>query len=80
MSIAFANLRETDFLLIMQHYITAKGTYETFSLPASVFAGMANYGDVIPSGFSWRYASAPSVDWVMPGIGNVSVDLLAVPN
>ena len=80
LSVGFENLLEDKFLLITAHYLVAKGSYETFSLPASVFAGMNDFGSVTPPGFTWRYASAPSVNWVAPGIGNVSVSFLAVSN
>ena len=76
----FSNLRENVIAQITDHFVAAKGSFETFGLPAEVFAGMSNYGSVTPSGFSWRYGEAPSVDWVAPGIGNVSVSLLAVPD
>lgn len=79
LSMAFSNLRESDLVKITDHHLLAKGSYDTFSLPREVFDGMTNYGKVTPSGFVWRYAAAPSVEWVAPGIGNVSVSLLAVP-
>jgi hypothetical protein len=80
LSMTFSNLKESDLVQVTDHHLLAKGSYDSFSLPAAVFAGMSNYGKVTPSGFVWRYASAPVVDWVAPGIGNVSVDLLAIPN
>lgn len=80
LSMTFSNLRENVIAQITDHFFAAKGSFETFGLPAEVFAGMSSYGGVTPSGFSWRYGGAPSVDWVAPGIGNVSVSLLAVPN
>lgn len=78
LSLTFQNLLEADALLITAHYATAQGTYETFALPANTFAGMTNYGSVTPSGFSWRYAAPPAVEWIAPGIATVSVSLLAV--
>lgn len=74
----FRNRMEAVLLQITAHYALAKGVYEVFDLPADVLAGMGNYGSVTPSGFKWRYAGPPSVDWVAPGIGNASVSLLAV--
>ena len=80
LSMSFSNLLENELLKITDHYLKAQGTYDTFALPSSTYAGMTNFGSVTPASFSWRYASAPSVDWVSPGIGNVSVSLVAVPN
>jgi len=78
LSMNFSNIKENVVLQITNHFSVAKGSYETFSLPSAVFAGMTSYGSVTPSGLVWRYASSPSVDWVAPGIGNVSVNLVAV--
>ena len=79
LSLGFQNIQESVFLLIMDHYIAAKGSYDTFALPAEVFAGMQSSSKVTSSGFTWRYASAPTVTWVKAGIGNVSVQLSSVP-
>lgn len=78
LSLGFQNLLEAAFLQITNHYAVARGSYEVFSLPAGIFAGMSSYGTVTPSNNLWRYADAPTVDWTAPGIGNVSVRLLAV--
>lgn len=80
LSLGFDNLLESELVKITDHYLKAKGSYESFSLPLAVHAGMTGYSRVTPANFVWRYASAPSVSWVSPGIGNVSVSLLAVPN
>jgi len=56
----------------------AKGTYEAFDLPDELFAGMTDYAGVTPTDYKWRYASAPTVEWTAPGIGNASVTLLAI--
>ena len=80
LSIGFDNLLEAEFLQVTAHYAAAKGSYETFALPPSIFAGIANYASLTPAAFVWRYSSAPSVEWVAPGIGNVSVSFVAVPS
>ena len=78
LSLVFQNLLEATFLQITSHYATAKGTYEAFDLPDALFAGMTAYDSVTPTDYKWRYASAPTVEWTAPGIGNASVTLLAV--
>ena len=78
LQMSFNNLKEVVALSITDHYVKAKGTFETFALPAAVFAGMTDYGKVTPEGHTWRYASAPSIDWVSPGIANVGVSFVAV--
>ena len=78
LQMSFKNLQEVVALTITDHYVKAKGTFEAFALPAAVFAGMTDYGKVTPEGQTWRYAAAPSIDWVSPGIANVSVSLVAI--
>ena len=77
--LGFQNLLEATGKLITDHYATAEGSFETFSLPADIFAGMSSYSYINASGTTWRYASAPTVSYVAPGIQSISVDLLAVP-
>jgi hypothetical protein len=78
LTLRFQNIVENTFLLFTDHFALAQGTYEVFSLSANTYAGLANFSSVTPSGYLWRYASAPSVEWVSSGIGNVSVTLTAV--
>ena len=79
LSMTFENLPESELVKITDHYLKAKGSYDSFSLPSAVHAGMTGHSRVTPADSVWRYASAPSVSWVSPGIGNVSVGLLSVP-
>ena len=78
LQMSFQNLTEAIALSVIDHFSKAKGTFETFALPAAVFAGMTDYGKVTPSGQVWRYASSPSVTWVSPGIANIQVSLVAI--
>ena len=78
LELVFENLKEADIKQITDHFTLAKGVYEVFSLPASVFAGMTTYAQVTPSGQFWRYAAPPVIEWVGPGIGSLSVQLVAV--
>ena len=78
LQMSFQNLQEVVVLSITDHFVKAKGTFETFALPAAVFAGMTDYSKVTPDGQVWRYAAAPSVRWVSPGIANVTVSLVAI--
>jgi hypothetical protein len=78
LQLGFRNLTEAQFLQITNHFSIAQTTYEVFDLPAEVFAGMISYSGVTPTGYKWRYAGAPSIEWTAPGIGNASVSLIAV--
>lgn len=79
LQLTFSNLLEATANQITDHYLLARGTFELFDLPAAVYAGMSSYSNIKPAGSLWRYASAPSVDFVAPGVQNVTVSLLAVP-
>ena len=79
LSLSFSNLTEAVGKQITDHYATAQGSFETFALPAEVFAGMSGYDYITPAGTTWRYAGPPSVSYVAPGIQSVSVELLAIP-
>jgi hypothetical protein len=76
----FANLLESDAKLITDHFATAKGVFEVFFLPSSVYDGLAVYNNIQPSGTSWRYVGPPSVSYPAPGVVTVSVQLTAVLN
>jgi len=76
LSLTFSNVSETNALAFNTHYIAVKGSFDTFALPAAVFAGMTT---AFPFGTNkWRYEGRPSVVAVKPGIYNVSVSLVAV--
>ena len=79
LALTFSNLLEADILRLTDHYVTAKGTFNVFGIKAETLAGMSNTGGVTPNGQKWRYAGPPQIDWVSPGIGNISVSLVAVP-
>jgi hypothetical protein len=79
LSLTFANLLEADANLIVAHYNGQLGGFMAFEAPAEVFAGWGS-GQISskPAGNRWRYAGAPNMAFVAPGIVTVTVDLLAV--
>lgn len=77
--LGFQNLRESVGKQITDHYATAQGSYETFSLPSDIFVGMTSYSYITATQTTWRYANPPSVTYVAPGIQSISVDLASVP-
>lgn len=79
LSLSFQNLKEEIGKQITDHFALAQGTFETFQLPAEIYAGMSSYSYVTPNTTTWRYTAKPSVTYVAPGIQTVSVDLTAVP-
>lgn len=78
LSLQFGNIREGVALQLTSHYQGQRGSFDTFSLPTAVFAGMSDASSVTPAGQVWRYAAPPVIEWHSPGIATVSVELLAV--
>lgn len=78
LNLVFNNLREAVAKQIITHYQAQQSTFELFTLSASVWAGMdSDY--MTPVGQQWRYAGAPTMEFVAPGIASVSVSLDSVP-
>ena len=79
LSLTFENLLDADANLIVTHYNGQLGGFMAFEAPAEVFAGWGS-GQISskPAGNRWRYAGAPNMAFVAPGIVTVTVDLLAV--
>jgi hypothetical protein len=74
LSLTYAVLEEANVWLVVNHHQLAAGT-EAFALPTAVFAGMST----TPGGV-WRYAGAPTVTWLSPGLASVQVDLVQALN
>lgn len=78
LSLTYQNVTEAVGKSITDHYATVETTFESFTLPASVFAGMASYSYTNASGNEWRYASPPQVVYGSPDVQTVTVELLGV--
>ena len=77
-SLSFSNLQEAAVKQITDHWYSRQGTALSFTLPAAVWAGWAQYSSAITLGQTWRYTAQPRVEAASPGIMNVSVELLAL--
>lgn len=78
LNLEFGTVPEASALAVADHFAAMRGGFYTFTLPASVFAGMTDSSTVRPAGTSWRYAGSPTIEWLMPGWASVSVSLVAV--
>ena len=84
MSLTYQNLSDANAELFIEHFRSVKGTYQTFVLDAAAQAGWAgdpknlskDSGDSTPN--AWRYAQAPQLESIKPGVSSVTVDLIAV--
>lgn len=76
----YDNITDTNANLFLTHFDEVKGTFQTFSVPAAVRSGWgANSTALDVSGANaWRYAEAPQVTAVRPGVSSVQVKLIGV--
>jgi len=78
LTLAFTNVPEADGKLITDHFEAVSGVFESFTVPAQVFAGMNSYSYTLASGNEWRYAGPPNVVYDPPGYQTVTVELIGV--
>lgn len=85
LDLTFKNIPDTtdvDFRStehILDHYDGAEGTFSSFSIPNSVFAGMeeAVSGYIqAPADIKWRYAKPPEVQSVQSSLSTVTVSFI----
>jgi|TARA_Y100000033_G_scaffold27152_1_gene25797 hypothetical protein len=73
LSLSFSHLTEANMVLIKDHYIARKGTFEIFYLPSVI------WGDYTTSpvglDYAWRYSEAPQIEDVSFDRFTVSVEL-----
>ena len=84
LSLSYENLKDNEAQLFVDHYRAVLGTYMQFLLNASgnnnAKGGWEGDSNSLgkPQGTYWRYASAPTLRQVGPGVTSVNVDLVAV--
>lgn len=84
LQLSYQNVTDATADLFVLHYIEVKGVYTTFDLGTAPRAGWTGATSTIGAGgpdltgSRWRYAEAPSVQSVKPGISTVSVKLIGV--
>ena len=85
LDLTFKNIPDTtdvDFRStehILDHYDGTEGTFSSFSIPNSVFAGMEEaVSDYIqaPANIKWRYAKPPEVQSVQSDLSTVTVSFI----
>lgn len=76
LALSYSNITETNALAFNTHYASVQGSFQSFTLPPEVFAGMTT---AFTAGTNkWRYTEPPTIEAVKPGIYNVSVSLIAI--
>ena len=87
LDLTFRNIGDTSELRehsgnakqIIDHYNSVDGTYDKFTLPDRMFAGMGEDLESLiqaPTDISWRYAAPPQVQSVKAGVSTVTVRLV----
>jgi hypothetical protein len=77
--LSFIALAEADMLSILSHYQGQFGSFESFTLPSSIWSGVTTISDYELTDYRWRYTESPSVDDVYCGRYNVELMLETVP-
>jgi hypothetical protein len=77
--LSFIALAEADMLSILSHYQGQFGSFESFTLPSSIWSGVTTISDYELTSYRWRYTDPPSVDDVYCGRYNVELALETVP-
>jgi hypothetical protein len=77
--LSFIALAEADMLSILSHYQGQFGSFESFTLPSSIWSGVTTISDYQLTDYRWRYTDPPSVDDVYCGRYNVELTLETVP-
>ena len=67
---------DAEWLQIRNHWGGQQGSVLPFAVPAAVWAGHDDYGQVM-AGLQWRYASPPSRPDLDAGLGPGTVELVA---
>ena len=77
--LSFIALAEADMLSILSHYQGQFGSFESFTLPSSIWSGVTTISDYQLTDYRWRYTEAPAVDDAYCGLYNVELALETVP-
>lgn len=86
LSLSYNNISDQSAESFFADYYEQKGTYTAFALPQPIvdnagkgWTGAPDFFNAGP-GVKWRYAEAPQLTSVYPGVSNVSIKLVAVGN
>lgn len=76
LSLGFSNLTQSDMVLLKDHYIARKGTFEVFYLPSTVWGDYSS--SPVGVEFAWRYIAPPEITDTSFDRFNVSIELQTV--
>ena len=79
--LGYDNIEDAQADDFIAHYDEVKGITNTFTLPAELRVGWSGNQaalDATGTGNQWRYAEAPSITSVKPGVSSVRIRLIGV--
>lgn len=79
LSMSFEHLTENQMLLIKDHYIDRKGTFDIFYLSAAIWGDHVTPPVPLVSDFAWRYSSEITITDVSFDRFSVAVELQTIP-
>lgn len=77
--LTFTALTETEMLSIRSHYIGQQGRFLSFNIPNDLLSGTTSPTSFTPTGYSWVYASRPTITDIGLQRYDVSLELSTVP-
>ena len=77
--LGFTALTEAQMLSIRTHYIGQQGRFLSFDIPNDLLSGTTTPASFTPTGYSWVYASTPTIEDIGCQYYNVSLELVTVP-
>lgn len=81
LSLNYDNISDTQAQEFISHYLQTQGTFITFSIPPAIRAGWEGSNTAFEpgsAGAQYRYAQAPQITAVRPGVSSVRVELVGV--
>lgn len=80
LELRYDNISDSNANLFLTHYDEVQGTYQTFSVPSAVRSGWSGTSTAldVTAANAWRYAEAPQVNSIRPGVSSVRVKLIGV--
>jgi hypothetical protein len=76
----YDNITDTNAGLFLTHFDEVQGTFQTFTVPSTVRSGWSGSSTAldVSGANAWRYAEAPQITAVRPGVSSVRVKLIGV--
>jgi hypothetical protein len=81
LSLSYSNISDASAESFLTHYYEVEGSFRKFAVSSQVSTGWTGSRNALSPGgtnAAYRYASAPQITSVRPGISSVTVELIGV--